>query len=193
MPSRRPPRLLLPLVAVLAIWGSPARALAPSVPLQLQVELSAKIMDYVREPPLSHLDRIRIGIVVRNDSPESMRAGTELRAALARLTTLAGHPHDQSVVAWPGARPLAALARQQNLTVLYFTPGLEAEMGPGAEALAGLRIVTIAAVDSFVSRGAILGFELVSGHPRMIFNLRQAKKQEVLLRAEVMKLMRIVE
>jgi hypothetical protein len=181
------------LVAVLAIWWRPARAHAPSVPLQLQVELCAKIMDYVREPPLSNLDRIRIGIVVRTDSPESMRAGTELRAAFDRVTTLAGHPHDQSVLEWPGALALAALARRQNLTVLYFTPGLDAEMGPGAEALAGQRIVTIAATDALVPKGAILGFELVSGHPRMILNLRQAKKQEVVLRAAVMKLMRIVE
>ena len=43
------------------------------------------------------------------------------------------------------------------------------------------------------SGGVVLGFELVSGHPKMILNLRQAKKQEVVLRAAIIKLMRIVE
>lgn len=51
----------------------------------------------------------------------------------------------------------------------------------------------MAAVDSYVAGGAILGFELVSGRPRMVLNLGQAKKQGVAFRAQVMKLMRIVE
>ena len=76
---------------------------------------------------------------------------------------------------------------------MYFTPGLDAEIGPSAAALVGQRVMTIGAVDSFVSSGIVLGFELVSGHPKMVFNLRQAKKQDVVLRAAVMKLMRIVE
>jgi hypothetical protein len=41
--------------------------------------------------------------------------------------------------------------------------------------------------------GVVLGFELISGHPKMILNLRQAKKQEVVFRAAIIKLMRIVE
>ncbi len=77
--------------------------------------------------------------------------------------------------------------------MLYFTPGLDAEIGPSAAALVGQRIITVGAVDSFVSGGVVVGFELISGHPKMILNLRQAKKQDIVLRAAIIKLMRIVE
>jgi hypothetical protein len=183
--------VLLSLAGV-ALWGT-ALADTPSVPLQLQVELSNKIFEYVQQPPLLSLDRIRIGIVVKYSSPESMRAGAELKAAFDRVVMAGGHAHEQSIVAWSSAKALADEARNRGLAVLYFTPGLDAEIGPCAAALAGQRIMTIGALDSFVSSGIVLGFELVSGHPQMVFNLRQAKKQEVILRAAVMKLMRIVE
>ena len=185
--------LLLLLPAGVVTASRSARADGPSVPLPLQVELSTKVIEYVQLPPVLSLDRIRIGIVVKSGSPESMRAGAELKAGFDRVARMAGHPHEQIIVEWSSPKALAEHSRSLSLTVLYFTPGLDAEIGPTAAALAGQSIVTIGAVDSFVSNGLLLGFELVSGHPKMIFNLRQAKKQEVVLRAAVIKLMRIVE
>jgi YfiR/HmsC-like len=185
-------RILLLSLGAVAIWGS-ARADDPSVPLQLQVELSTKVIEYVQEPPILTLERIRIGIVVKTSSAESMRAGAELKAAFMRLVSVAGRPHEESRVEWSGAKALAEHSRSAGLNVLYFTPGLDAEIGPSAVALTGQRIVTIGAVDSFVPNGVVLGFELVSGHPKMIFNLRQARRQDVVMRTAVMKLMRIVE
>jgi hypothetical protein len=193
MPHRRSTaRIVLLALAVLVLWR-PAWADSASVPLQLQVELSNKIIEYIQQPAVLSLDRIRIGIVVKGSSPESTRAGTELKASFDRIVMAGGRPHEQSLVDWSSPRALAEQARSRGLTVLYFTPGLDAEIAASAVALVGQRIMTIGAVDSFVSSGLILGFELVSGHPKMVFNLRQAKKQEVVLRAAVMKLMRIVE
>jgi hypothetical protein len=185
-------RTALLSLASLALCSS-ARADTSVVPLQLQVELCNKIIEYVQEPAVLSLDRIRIGIVVKNGSPESMRAGAELKAAFDRSVIANGHAHEQSIVEWSNAKALAEQARSRNLAVLYFTPGLDAEVGPSAAALAGQRIITVGAVDSFVLGGVVLGFELISGHPKMILNLRQAKKQEVVFRAAIIKLMRIVE
>ena len=185
-------RTVLLSLAGIAVWGT-ARADTPSVPLPLQVELCSKVIEYVQEPAVLSLDRIRIGIVVKTGSPESMRAGAELKAAFDRAVIANGHAHEQSIVEWSNAKALAEQARSRNLTVLYFTPGLDAEIGPSAAALVGQRIVTVGAVDSFVSAGVVMGFELVSGHPKMILNLRQAKRQDIVLRAAIIRLMRIVE
>jgi hypothetical protein len=136
---------------------------------------------------------VRIGIVVKSGKPESLRAGAELKAAFDRLSSVGGRPHEQTMIVWAGAKPLAEQSKSQNLTELYFTPGLDAEAPASAAALVGQRIITIAADESLVPEGVILGFELVSGHPKMIFNLAQARRQEVVLRAAAMKLMRIVQ
>ena len=165
----------------------------PTVPLQLQVELCNKVIEYVQEPAVMSLDRIRIGIVVKTGVPESMRAGAELKAAFDRAVIANGHAHEQLIVEWSNARALADDARSRKLTLLYFTPGLDAEIGPSAAALVGQRVITVGAIDSFVSGGVVVGFELVSGHPKMILNLRQAKKQDIVLRAAIIRLMRIVE
>jgi hypothetical protein len=77
--------------------------------------------------------------------------------------------------------------------VVYFSPGLDSEVPAIARALQGRRFITIAAVDSYVHDGALLGFELVSGHPKMVFNIAQARKQDVVFRSAVMKLMRLIE
>jgi len=43
-----------------------------------------------------------------------------------------------------------------------------------------------------VAAGVLLGFELDSGKPRMWLNLQQARRQGADLRAEVIKLMKVV-
>jgi len=193
MTVRHPSTFATLTALVAAVWSSTAWGEAPTVPLQLQVELANKVIEYVQQPPMSSLDRIRIGVVVKTSSPQSTRAGAELKAAFDRVVMSGGRAHEQSIIEWSSATALAEQARTRSLNVLYFTPGLDAEIAPSAAALVGQQTITIAAVDSFVPSGIVLGFELVSGHPKMVFNLRQAKKQELVLRASVMKLMRIVE
>jgi hypothetical protein len=39
----------------------------------------------------------------------------------------------------------------------------------------------------------VLGFDLVSGRPKLLVNLTQAKKQKVDLAAEILKLMKVYE
>jgi hypothetical protein len=190
--ARFRPTSLVFAAIVLAPWLT-ARGDDMAVPLQLQVDLSVKVIEYAQEPPAQSADVVRIGIVFKADSPESSRAATELKVAFDRVPTIAGRPHEQAVLQWKGATSTVEEFKRRNLMVVYFTPGLDSEVPAAARALQGVRCITIASVDSYVRSGALLGFELVSGHPKMVFNLGQAKKQEVVFRSAVMKLMRLVE
>jgi hypothetical protein len=176
------------LTPTLAAWGNEI-----AVPLQLQVDLSVKVLEYAQEPPPQAADVVRIGILTKTDSPESTRAATELKVAFDRAGTIAGRPHEQAILPWRGTSNMLEELKRRNLMVVYFSPGLESEVPTIARALEGRQFITIAAVGSYVYDGALLGFELVSGHPKMVFNILQAKKQEVVFRSAVMKLMRLVE
>jgi hypothetical protein len=44
-----------------------------------------------------------------------------------------------------------------------------------------------------VPAGIVLGFDVVSGRPKLLVNLTQAKRQNVSLRAEALKLMKVYE
>jgi len=124
---------------------------------------------------------------------ESQHFASELKATFGRMGTIAGLAHEEAVMTWSNASAFAEEARRRQLFAVYLTPGLRGEIPAIARALEGVQIISVAAVDGYVSGGAILGFELVSGRPRMVLNLPQARKQGVAFRAQVMKLMRIIE
>jgi hypothetical protein len=164
-----------------------------AVPLQLQVDLSVKVMDYAQVPAVQSADRVRICILKKDGHAESERTAIELRAAFERVGTIAGRPHAVSILAWTDAEGLLEGIRRNGWVMIYLTPGLAPEMPSIARALRGTRVITISAVDSYVSEGALLGFELLSGHPKMVFNIGQSRKQEVTFRSAVLNLMRIVQ
>lgn len=186
-------RAILLLAAALTLPASSAFAEDAAIPLHLQADLTAKLLEYAQTPSVQGLSVMRIGILVRNGSVESQHFGTELKASFARMATIAGLPHEEAIITWSTPAAFAEEVRRRQLFAVYLTPGMRGEMGPVARALEGAPIISVAAVDSYVASGAILGFELVSGRPRMVLNLGQARKQGVAFRAQVMKLMRIVE
>ena len=186
-------KAILLLAAALTLPASSAYAEDPAIPLQLQADLTAKLIEYAQTPSAQGLSVMRIGIVVRNGSVESQHFGTELKATFARMASIAGLPHEEAIITWSNPAAFAEEVRRRQLFAVYLTPGMRGEIGAIARGLEGAPVISVAAVDSYVAGGAILGFELVSGRPRMVLNLAQARKQGVAFRAQVMKLMRIVE
>lgn len=185
-------RTLLLGCAVLAI-SLPSVADEPAVPLQLQAELTVKVIEYAQQPPIRSGDVVRLGILVKSSGAQSTHFGAELKAALDRIDTIAGLPHEQTLLQWSDSTRLVDEIVRRKLTIVYVAPGLDSDIPVIAQAVQEMPIITVAATDSYVRNGVILGFELVSGRPKMIFNLRQARQQGVAFGSAVMKLMRIVE
>lgn len=169
-----------------------ANADEPAVPLQLQVDLTVKVIEYAQQPPIRAGNIVRVAILVKSTA-QSSHFGAELKAALDRVDTIAGLPHEQGLLEWTSPTQLVEEIGRSHPTIIYVAPGLDPEIPAIAQAIRGIPVVTVAAIDSYVRGGLILGFELVSGRPKMIFNLNQAKQQGVVFGSAVMKLMRIVE
>ena len=184
-------KALLLVAAALLLLALPAKAEDPAVPVQLQVDLTAKLIEYAEAPSPQSCPVVRIGILTKSGSVESAHFAAELKSAFGRIAKIAGLPHEEVSIAWSSATALASEAKRRQLFAVYVAPGLSSEVPAIASALGGTPILTIGAIDSYVPIGAILGFELASGRPKMVLNLDQAKKQGVSFRASVMKLMRI--
>lgn len=185
---------MVPLLAGMALSLEPRLAWAeePSIPLDLQAQLSAKVFEYVESPPLGGGSQLPLGILVNARDANSMRAAVELRAAFARVSASGRRTFDAQIIEWSSGPALTDEIARRKVTVLYLTPGLATDLAAVVSALAGRRVLTISAVDTYVAGGAILGYELSSGHPHMILNLHQAKRQEIVLRAALVKLVRLV-
>ena len=90
-------KAILLVVAMLSLPASSVRAEDPAVPLQLQADLTAKLIEYAQAPSPQGLTTLRIGILVRNGSVESQHFGSEIKAIFGRMATIAGMAHEESV------------------------------------------------------------------------------------------------
>jgi len=165
---------------------------ATLVPPELQVELLSKLSLYDRRFAARAGDVARILILVKAGSTRSDSSASVFKGALSQLPRFGGLPHTEAVVPYPGAPALARRCRDDHVALVYVTPGLESELERLAAAMAGVDVLTVAALPEFVEAGVVLGFELRSGKPKMLINYAQAKQQNIDFSADVLKLMRVV-
>ena len=170
------------------VWGEDLE-----VPARVQVDLVGKLASYDRTFAERAGARVVLAILVKPGDVGSARATSQLEGALKELTLIGGLPHAEIAVPWKGAANLAEVCAKQNVAIIYLTPGLPADVDSISKGFEGTKVLTIGSVVSYVGRGAVLGFELVSGRTKLVIDLAQARRQGVLFRAEALKLMRIVE
>ncbi len=183
-------RLIL-LATVLVAW--PTFAEEVGVPIGLQAELVAKVAAYDKNFVARAGDRVHVLLVTRIGDSESVRTAAHMESALRDVKEIGGLPHDEVTVGFAGPKALAEAVRARHVAIVYLTPGLGTEVEAIRDALAGVSVLSVGAISDFVPKGAVLGFDVVSGKPKLVVNLTQAKKQDVAFKAEVLKLMRVIE
>jgi len=183
-------RLIL-LATLLVAWPTFAEEVA--VPIGLQAELVAKVAAYDRNFAARAGERVQVLLVTRAGDGESVRTAAHMESALKDMKEIGGLPHEETTVAYGGAKALADAVKARKVAIVYLTPGLGTELEAIRDALAGVSVLSVGAIADFVPKGAVLGFDLVSGRPKLVVNLTQAKKQDVAFKAEVLKLMRVIE
>jgi hypothetical protein len=194
IPPRR--RTLAALIAALAcaLVAAPLLAEDVTLPVPLQMELLVKVAGYDRNMAARAGDKVRVVILTKPGSDESAKVAALAEKTLAEKDTIAGLPHERVVVPFADAPALAQLCRAKRVGIVYVTPGFsDAEIAGIAAALDGVDVFTAGAVAGFVPKGIVLGFDLVSGKPKLLVHLGSARKQNVNLSAEVLKLMTVYE
>jgi hypothetical protein len=175
--------------AVLASGGS---AQEPGVPVSVQATLLAKVAAYDKNLHARSGPRMRVLILVQPGNPWSQRAGAQMKEALGELPTIAGLAHDEAIATAPADWP--AIWRAQRPSIVYVTPGFgDAEIQALTASMAGVDVLSVGAIPAYVPNGIVLGFDLVSGRPKLLVHLGQARRQRVALGADVLKLMRVYE
>jgi hypothetical protein len=185
--------VLCAFAALAAFESAPALADDVALPAGKQMELLAKVADYDRNFRDRAGARAKIELLVKPGDGDSLRTATQMQAALAHIDTVAGLPHDDSIVPYRGAAALADECRAQHVAVVVVSPGFRDDVEAIRTALDGVNVLTVSAVADYVPKGIVLGFDLVGGHPKMLVQLTQAKRQHVAFMADVLKLMQVYE
>jgi hypothetical protein len=193
-PSKRTAGLRPAALALSLLLSLPGRSWAQAVPVpvELQATLLSRVAAYDRSfRARAGDDTARVLILVKPNSAESVRVGKAMAAELGPKR-IAALPVSASLftLTTPGA--VADACRAERIAIVYLTPGLGDEVEGIGRALAGVDVLSVASVPSYVGSGAVLGFDAASGRPQMLVDLARASAQNVKLTPDVLRLMKVI-
>ncbi len=164
-----------------------------AVPVPLQIELLLKVAGYDKNLAARAPSVVRVLVLTQGGNAQSTRVGQAAARALAGKTA-GNRPVEVSTQAFTGGAALASKVKEAKLAIVYVTPGFDAsEMDGIAKSLAGVSVLSAGALTRFTEGGVVLGFELVSGKPKLLVHLRRARDQSVELSSQVLKIVRVIE
>jgi hypothetical protein len=186
--------MIVSTVFYVCLLRSPLRLYAEevTVPLSMQVQLLTLVADYDKGFAERARGKTKI-VLLTSKSPDSARALTQVQAALAQIGQIGGQPHEESTVVFESGTALTVLCRTSGVSIVFLMPGLQSEVAEIKRSLDGLNVLSVASIGSYVHQGIVLGFDVVSGKPKLLINLAQAHAQRVSFRSELLKMVRVVD
>jgi hypothetical protein len=184
-------RLFCGLVAVACLLGVEPSSAGEDIPATVEAELVARLAAYDKNLKARAGAQVDIVVAVKADDPASERAAGQLAAAFARIEHIAGLPVVTTAVTYAGASSLVETCKTKHASILVITDALSSEVEKLSGGLAGSDILTFGSSGDVARRGLVLGIELVSSRPKLFINLTQAGRQNVVMSADVLKLMTV--
>jgi len=184
-------RRALGLGALAVSFSSLAGAGSVQVPFSVQADLIAKVASFDRNFAARAGARALVLVVQMPNDAESAAAALELKNALSHVSAVGDRPHEEQIVTYGGALALAELIKTRKPSIVYFAPGFGKELTAIRNACSNASLLTVGATPEYVESGLVLGFDLVSGRPKLLINLGQARKQKVDFPASVLRLMKV--
>jgi hypothetical protein len=185
--------LIVPLIATALLTERPSHAQLVSVPIELQAELLSKVASYDRNMAGRAGDRLQVLVLTNGGDTDSVRFGNRMQGALQSIAQIGGLPHDERIAPYTSAADLVSQVRARRIAIIFLGPALVDQVAAIRDALDGVDVLTVASIPEYVAQGVVLGFDVVSGKPKLLVNLARARKQHVELRAEVLKLMKVID
>ncbi|HEX2875296.1 MAG TPA: YfiR family protein [Polyangiaceae bacterium] len=179
-------------LAAAALVNSQAHAAEPEVPIRLQVSLLDRVIPFDRNFSVRVHGKLSVLIVVDKSNEDSSRVGTQLEAELTTRETLGGYPLGTARVIYGGAGTLVDSCKRLRAGIVYLTPGVAESVAVLADALRGLRLLTVGSMPEQVTQGLVLGAAVRSAKPRVLVNLSRAHQQEVDFRADFLRMAEVV-
>jgi hypothetical protein len=160
------------------------------VPVRVQADLLVKVAAYDTALVARPGDR-RVLLFSNPDDVDGEAAPKRMKTELGTFERIAGRAHEEDLIRYSSARALVEACNKRDAAIAYLPPGLGGKVAGIARALVGTQVLTVAARPEYVREGAVLGFDLVSGKPRLLVHLGQARKQKVDFKPELLRLAKV--
>jgi len=179
-------------VGLVSLGARGVRAEDVAVPLPMQVQLFSSVADYDKAFAERAKGKVKV-VLLTSKNPDSTRAASQIQGALGRVQQIAGMPHEESTVKFESGAALAELCKSQGISVVFVMPGFQNEIADIKKSLEGVNVLTVATLGSYVQQGIVLGFDVISGKPKLLVNLPQSRSQKVAFKAELLKMVKVIE
>ena len=189
-------RKLLAFGAALALSTAltrPSGGEEPPLPVARQAELLVRVTPYDRNFAARAAGKATVLVVTNEGDADSRATAAAMESALRRFERIGETPIEVAHVSYTSAESLSAACRSAHASIVYLTPGLDGAIADLVRALDGADVLTVSAIPRFVASGVVLGFDLVSAKPTLLFNLTQARRQNVAMDPSAVRLMQVIK
>lgn len=185
-------------VAVLA--GLPAGGVAAQdtpVPVDVQVQIMVKVLNFDRRLPERLSGRLTIGVLYQSRYRTSANVGGEVCRALMRLPRSAlGALEALQLTCVPidldRTPDLGAALKRDRIQVLYVSPLRAFPLSDVVAMARAGRITTVTGVPRYVETGLAIGVDMKGDRPEIVINLVASRAEGAELNAQLLKLARVV-
>lgn len=183
------------VAAVLGPWtATVAHGAVADVPVDIQTSLLAKVARHDRNMEARAVaGTLRILVARRSGSLSDEREAELLKNALGGTSEVGGLPHQTRVTEFTSADALAKQCSAGSVAIVWLTSELAAESKSIAKALTGANVLSVSTRPDAIPDGIVLGFDLIQGRPKILVNLPQARAQNVMFRASLLKIVKVIQ
>jgi hypothetical protein len=171
----------------------PGRADGAVLPVAMEATLIGKVASYDRNFAKRAGEKVHVLLVTKSGNADSAATSKQLYEALSDLPHVGGLPHEETLYTFTTATALAQHCKSKRVAIAVFGPGFDSDIEAIRVALLGADILTVSTVPRYVEHGIVLGFDVVSGRPKLLVHLTQARLQQVALNPALVRLMKVYE
>jgi hypothetical protein len=196
-------RIFLPLsraaiafvaLAVSLCCASTLAAQEVAVPVDVQVPLLAKVLNFDRNLTVGAADEVVLGVLYQSRYRTSANVADEVKDAVRKLPggVIGGRRVRTVAIDLDETMNLASTLTRQQVTVLYVTPLRAADLHAVAVACRASQVTTITGVPTYVETGLAIGIGTKGERPEIVVNLAASRAEGADFNAQLLKLARIV-
>lgn len=170
-------RALRAIPVLLAVLSASA-ARADELPVSVQVNLLSKLSTYVSGFAPAGASAVKILVLYPGKEPS--RGAQALSSAFTQSGKVGAYTALPKLVAYVDGKTLEAAVAAELPQVIYLAPEIDEKAATEiVAALSKTTVLTLSGLEAHVKLGVVLGFSMVEARPRVLINLKQAQKQNI--------------
>jgi hypothetical protein len=188
-------KILLAICVFIPVFLVNSFAQEMPIPVENQVSLFVKILNYDRQIKLNISNCVNIGILYQNKFRISSIAKDEFikYLMLNSENNIDGKPFNCIPIEYNSLDNLESIFKEKKLNVLYVTPMRSVDLGKIIQICRQKKVISISGVPDYIKEGLSVGLDVEGESPKIMINIYAAKSEGADFKSQLLKLSEIIE